>query len=181
MSSKNRKFFTPAPASAVVAPEPTPVAVSASGPTAETVMVQVMSHAADLPLPDYATAGAAGVDLLAAIDKDLALMAGSRVLVPTGLRLALPAGMEAQIRPRSGLALNYGLTVLNAPGTIDPDYRGEVKVLLVNLGGALHVIRRGDRIAQMVFSRFCTANLAKVDTLSATERGEGGFGSTGVS
>lgn len=176
MSFKNRKpntFQSPAPTQPPAASPP-------PQDTSNDVQVVVMSHAADLPLPAYATAGAAGIDLRAAIDKETALMAGARMLVPTGIKLALPPGMEAQVRPRSGLALQDGVTVLNAPGTIDPDYRGEVMVLLINLGGKVHYIKRGDRIAQMVFSRFCEARLNTVDRLTDTERGENGFGSTGT-
>ncbi len=138
---------------------------------------------ADLPLPRYASALAAGADLHAAVDAPLTLAPGARAKVPTGLCIALPAGFEAQVRPRSGLALHHGVTVLNAPGTIDADYRGEVAVLLVNLGEAPFVVRRGDRVAQMVIqavarAEFALSAAAAFDT-EATARAAGGFGSTG--
>ncbi len=140
-----------------------------------------LPHGAGLELPHYRTDGAAGLDLLAALpdDQPLTLAPGARALVPTGLALALPEGFEAQVRPRSGLALRYGLTVLNSPGTIDADYRGEVQVLLVNLGAAPVTLARGERIAQMVIAPVTRARLVEVETLDATERGTGGFGSTG--
>ena len=135
----------------------------------------------DLPLPDYATAGAAGMDLRAAVpaDNPLLLRPGQRALVPTGLRFAIPDGFEAQIRPRSGLALKYGIGMVNAPGTIDSDYRGPVGVLLINFGDAPFLISRGDRIAQIVFAPVARAEWIEVETLEITERGAGGFGSTG--
>ena len=146
-----------------------------------TVEVQVLASAHGLPLPAYQSAHAAGLDLLAAIrdDAPLTLMPGHRVLVPTGLILAVPPGFEAQVRPRSGLALKHGVTVLNAPGTIDADYRGEVGVLLVNHGDAPFTINRGERIAQLVIAPVTRANLVAVISLSTTGRGSGGFGSTG--
>ena len=131
-------------------------------------------------LPKYQTDHSAGLDLCACIDGDIVLMPGERVLVPTGISIELPDGYEAQIRPRSGLAVNYGITVLNSPGTIDPDYRGEVKVILINLGREPFVIKNGMRIAQMVISKFEKVEVEVVDELSHTKRGEGGFGSTGV-
>jgi len=137
-------------------------------------------HAEGLPLPSYATALSAGVDLLAAVNTDLRLAPMQRALVATGISIALPEGYEAQIRPRSGLALKSGLTVLNSPGTIDADYRGEIKALLINLGTEEVVISRGDRIAQMVIAPVVQARWNKVETLVETARGEGGFGSTGV-
>lgn len=147
------------------------------------VIVEVMrlAHAADLPLPAYQTAEAAGLDLLAAVaeDEPLVLRPLARALVPTGLVIVLPAGHEAQVRPRSGLAVKHGVTVLNSPGTIDADYRGEVKVPLVNLGAEDFVIRRGERIAQMIVAPVARARLAAVETVGSTRRGEGGFGSTG--
>ena len=149
--------------------------------SAETVAVRVkrLPHAAGLPLPTYATADAAGADLLAAIDDDLVIAPGERSLVPTGLTIALPTGFEGQVRPRSGLALRHGLTVLNTPGTIDADYRGEVGVLLVNLGTEPVTVSRGMRIAQLVVARH--ARLHWIDgTLDETGRGSGGFGSTGT-
>ncbi|KAA5601862.1 dUTP diphosphatase [Blastochloris sulfoviridis] len=144
--------------------------------------VRRLPHAAGLPLPSYATEGAAGLDLLAALSLDapLTLQPGARAAVPTGLEMAIPPGFEAQVRPRSGLALKHGVTVLNAPGTIDSDYRGEVAVILVNLGAAPHTIARGDRIAQLVVAAVTQARLVPVDELPATARGAGGFGSTGV-
>ena len=142
--------------------------------------VQRLAHGEGLDLPAYATAHAAGMDLLAAIDAPLSLAPGSRHLVPTGLSIALPPGTEAQIRPRSGLALKHGITVLNAPGTIDADYRGELKVLLANLGQEDFVITRGMRIAQMIVAPYLRVSWDLLDNLEETERGEGGFGSTGT-
>jgi dUTP pyrophosphatase len=141
--------------------------------------IQRLAHALDLPLPAYATDGSAGIDLLAAIDHDTELKPGARAAVPFGIALALPHGTEAQIRPRSGLALNHGITVLNAPGTIDSDYRGEVKAILINLGDAPFRITRGMKIAQMVIAHHEHVQFAEVSELPATTRGEGGFGSTG--
>lgn len=137
-------------------------------------------HAEGLPLPAYATAQSAGLDLMAAISSDLRLSPMQRMLVPTGISIALPANFEAQIRPRSGLALKSGITVLNSPGTIDADYRGEIKVLLINMGTEEVTISRGDRIAQMVIAPCLQATWNPVETLDETARGEGGFGSTGV-
>lgn len=131
-------------------------------------------------LPQYATALSAGVDLEAAVDAPMTLKPGERALVPTGLAMALPAGYEAQIRPRSGLAFKNGVTVLNSPGTIDADYRGEVKVLLINHGQQDFVIERGMRVAQMVIAQFTQVSWGVVDNLDETARGAGGFGSTGV-
>lgn len=147
--------------------------------TTPRVTIQRLPHGRDLPLPSYATADAAGMDLLAAVEIDIVIDPGQRVLVPTGIALALPAGYEAQVRPRSGLALKHGITVLNAPGTIDADYRGEVGVILVNLGGEPFAIRRGERIAQMVVAPVTRAILDDVAVLPASARGAGGFGSTG--
>ncbi len=146
-----------------------------------TVEIQVLANAHGLPLPAYQSASAAGIDLLAAIrdDAPLSLAPGHRVLVPTGLILAVPPGYEAQVRPRSGLALKHGVTVLNAPGTIDADYRGEVGVLLVNHGEVPFTINRGERVAQLVIAPVTRANLVEVASLSVTARGSGGFGSTG--
>jgi dUTP pyrophosphatase len=144
------------------------------------IPVTVLPHAEGLPLPEYATAHAAGMDLLAAIGQDVVLAPGERQLVATGLAMAIPVGYEAQIRPRSGLAFKNGVTVLNSPGTIDADYRGEVKVLLVNLSTEAFTINRGMRIAQMVIARHETASWQTVSELPSTERGAGGFGSTGV-
>lgn len=137
-------------------------------------------HSKDLPLPEYMTPGSAGVDLYAAVNNDITIKAGQREFIPTGIAIALPEGYEAQIRPRSGLALKYGLTLLNAPGTIDADYRGEIKLIVINLGDKEYILKRGERIAQMVFSRVDQAQLVEVEELEATVRGEGGFGHTGV-
>tara|TARA_R110000824_G_scaffold118960_14_gene272056 strand:- start:173007 stop:173474 length:468 start_codon:yes stop_codon:yes gene_type:complete len=146
------------------------------------IAVQRLPHGADLPLPRYETEGAAGMDLVAAIaaDEPLVLAVGARVLVPTGLAMALPQGFEAQVRPRSGLAAKNGITVLNSPGTIDSDYRGEVKVILVNLGSEAFTITRGTRIAQMVIAPVTRGLFAEVANLDETTRGTGGFGSTGT-
>jgi len=145
-----------------------------------TVSVQRLPHNTDLPLPAYETAAAAGMDLPAAVEEDLIVEPGARALVPTGLAIALPEGYEAQIRPRSGLAARDGVTVLNTPGTVDPDYRGEVEVILINLGDAPFTITRGMRIAQMVIAPVTQAKMVETDTLPETERGAGGFGSTGT-
>lgn len=143
------------------------------------ISVRRLPHNADLPLPAYETKHSAGMDLRAAVSGELTLAAGARALVPTGLAIALPAGFEAQVRPRSGLALKQGVTCLNTPGTIDADYRGEVQVLLINLGEAPFVIRRGDRIAQMVIAPVTQGAWREVGSLDDTARGAGGFGSTG--
>jgi dUTP pyrophosphatase len=140
-----------------------------------------LSHGDGLPLPSYATPHAAGLDLLAAISAEVVLAPRGRALIPTGIAIALPPELEAQIRPRSGLALKAGITVLNSPGTIDADYRGEIGVILVNLGDDPHVVRRGDRIAQLVIAPFSRATWAATDHLPTTQRAGGGFGSTGVS
>ena len=151
--------------------KPSPVAVD----------VQQLPHARGLALPAYQTADAAGLDLLAATPADapLTLEAGRYAMVPTGIVIALPPGYEAQVRPRSGLAAKHGVTVLNAPGTVDADYRGEISVLLINHGAEPFAIRRGDRIAQLVIAPVSRANLVAVASQSATDRGSGGFGSTG--
>jgi dUTP pyrophosphatase len=138
-----------------------------------------LAHGAGLPLPAYATAGAAGMDIAAAVEAPLTLAPGRRALVPTGFAMALPEGVEAQLRPRSGLALKHGVTVLNSPGTIDCDYRGELKVLLVNHGEEPFVIERGMRIAQIVIAAVTTAAPVEVAALDDTARGAGGYGSTG--
>ncbi|KJS30095.1 MAG: deoxyuridine 5'-triphosphate nucleotidohydrolase [Desulfatitalea sp. BRH_c12] len=134
----------------------------------------------DIALPRYMSAHAAGMDLCAAIEEDLVLASGRIALVPTGFAMALPNGYEAQVRPRSGLAIRHGVTVVNAPGTIDSDYRGEVKVGLINLSDQVYTIRRGERIAQMVVQQVCQARVRVVTELNETERSSGGFGSTGV-
>ncbi|GLI38839.1 dUTP diphosphatase [Geobacter hydrogenophilus] len=133
----------------------------------------------DQNLPCYMTVHAAGMDLCADLGDDLVLNPGERKLVPTGLAIALPDGFEAQVRPRSGLALKHGIALVNSPGTIDPDYRGEIGVILINHGSEPFVVRRGERIAQMVFAPFARAELVEVDELDETARGEGGFGHTG--
>lgn len=146
------------------------------------VEVQRLEHGKDLPLPKYETDGAAGMDLLAAVAEEapVTIEPGKRAMVPTGLAIALPLGFEAQVRPRSGLAAKHGLTVLNSPGTVDCDYRGEVKVILINLGDEAFTIKRGERIAQMVIAPVTQAKWEERDSLSETARGAGGFGSTGV-
>ena len=145
------------------------------------VKVLQLPHGEGLPLPARQSAGAAGLDLLAAVPEaaPMTLEPGRHALIPTGLIIALPSGYEAQVRPRSGLAARHGVTVLNAPGTIDADYRGEVSVLLINHGEAPFTIRRGERIAQMVIAQVAQVELVAVTVLPATDRGRGGFGSTG--
>ena len=142
--------------------------------------VKRLPHAGDLPLPAYATEGSAGLDLLAAIDAEIELKPGARVCVPCGVAIALPAGFEAQVRPRSGLALKHGITLLNAPGTIDSDYRGEVKATLINHGETSFRVSRGMKIAQLVIARHETVQLHEVPELPESRRGAGGFGSTGL-
>ena len=144
------------------------------------VAVKRLPHNTDLPLPGYESAAAAGMDLPAAIESDLIIAPSERVLVPTGLAIALPEGYETQVRPRSGLALQNGVTVLNSPGTVDADYRGEAKVILVNLSNCDFIIQRGMRIAQMVIAPVLQVSMKDVDVLPKTARGEGGFGSTGT-
>lgn len=144
------------------------------------IQFKKLPHAEDLPLPSYESQYAAGMDIRAALDDPIKLAPGKRQLIPTGLKMALPEGYEAQIRPRSGLAYRNGITMLNTPGTIDADYRGEVKVLAVNLGDEPFVINHGDRVAQMVIAPVTQAEVEEVEDLSETERAEGGFGSTGV-
>jgi dUTP pyrophosphatase len=147
------------------------------------IEVVQLPHAKGLPLPAYQTPDAAGLDLTAAVadDAPVAIAPGARAVVPTGLAIALPSGTEAQIRPRSGLAARFGITVLNAPATIDADYRGEIGVLLINHGNEPFVVRRGERIAQLVITRIAQAQLLPVDALPPTSRGSGGWGSTGRS
>ena len=148
---------------------------------AVTVDIKQLSHGEGLALPAYQSAGAAGLDLLAALPEDapLVLLPGQRALVPTALTIALPSGYEAQVRPRSGLAARHGVTVLNSPGTIDADYRGEISVPLINHGEVPFTVRRGERIAQMVIAQVTRAELNPVMSLTTTDRGSGGFGSTG--
>jgi len=144
------------------------------------VSVKRLAHNSDIPLPAYESTSAAGMDLPAALDSDLVLKPGARALIPTGLAIALPEGYEAQIRPRSGLAARFGVTVLNTPGTVDADYRGELKVILNNFGKDSFTVERGMRIAQMVIVPVIQAELKETDILPNTERGESGFGSTGI-
>jgi dUTP pyrophosphatase len=144
------------------------------------VKVLRLAHGAGLPLPSYATPGSAGLDLMAAVDRPLHIEPGERLVVPTGIAIALPDGFEAQVRPRSGLAWEHGVTVLNAPGTVDSDYRGEVQVLLVNLGGKRVTITRGQRIAQMLVAPVARVDWQERVELAESERGAGGFGSTGT-
>jgi dUTP pyrophosphatase len=155
--------------------------VSAGGGAEAAVEVAVrrLPEAADLPLPTRATVGAAGFDLRARVDGELRLDPGARVLVPTGIAVALPPGCEGQVRPRSGLALRHGVTLLNSPGTIDADYRGEIAVVMVNLGPEAVVLRRGDRIAQLVVQRLPDVRWREAEHLPDTDRGAGGFGHTG--
>ena len=144
-----------------------------------TINVKRLPHAEGLALPAYQSTGAAGMDVMAALAEPVYLAPGARATIPTGLSMSVPAGYEAQIRPRSGLAFRHGLTVVNAPGTIDSDYRGEIKILLINLGAETIEISHGMRIAQMVIAPVVQASLQEVDSLSDTDRGAGGFGSTG--
>jgi dUTP pyrophosphatase len=134
---------------------------------------------ADIPLPRYMTPKAAGMDICAAIEKDLILEKGDIELIPTGFAVAIPEGFEIQIRPRSGLAVNHGIGIINSPGTIDADYRGEIKIAVINLGGKKYTVKRGDRIAQMVIKRVYQARLKVVEQLDETDRNSGGFGHTG--
>ena len=144
------------------------------------IQFKKLAHAQDLPLPSYESAFAAGMDIRAALEKPITLQPGERQLIPSGLKMAMPQGYEAQMRPRSGLAYRHGITMLNTPGTIDADYRGELKMLAVNLGDEAFTINHGDRIAQMVIAPVIQAEINEVKTLSETDRGDGGFGSTGV-
>jgi dUTP pyrophosphatase len=143
-------------------------------------VTRVRPEAGPLPLPRYMTSGSAGLDLLADVVEPIELPPGARALVPTGIAIELPAGFEAQVRPRSGLALRHGITLLNSPGTIDSDYRGEIQVLMINLGDQPYIVRRGDRIAQMIVAPVVRAELREVDALAESRRGPGGFGHTGV-
>lgn len=149
--------------------------------TTDKIRVEAVNKCSDLPLPGYMSAHAAGMDLLAAVEQEVEIAPGRTSLIPTGIRLAIPPGYEGQVRPRSGLALKHGITCLNSPGTIDSDYRGEIKVILINLGQESFAVRRGDRIAQLVFNKIAQAGLVEVSELPETERGVGGFGSTGTS
>jgi dUTP pyrophosphatase len=144
------------------------------------VEVRRLPHGADLPLPSYQSHGASGLDLHAAVSQDIVIAAGSTAMVPTGIAVAIPEGLEGQVRPRSGLAARHAVTVLNSPGTIDADYRGEIFVLLINHGRESFTVKRGMRIAQLVIAPVVYAQLRPVDRLSETARGAGGFGSTGT-
>ena len=149
-------------------------------PVTVEVLIRRLPHAEGLPLPAYATDGAAGADLCAAVDEELIIRPGERAAVPTGLVLEIPDGHEGQVRPRSGLAIRAGLTIVNAPGTIDSDYRGELKVLMINLGSDPVSINRGERIAQLLIAPVTRASFIETEDLTASDRGDGGFGSTGV-
>ena len=143
------------------------------------VAIKMLDNASNLPLPHYATAQSAGMDLSAAIDESITIKSGEVKIIPTGIAIALSAGTEAQIRPRSGLAAKHGITVLNSPGTIDADYRGEIKAILINHGAEDFTVTHGMRIAQMIIAKYEHATLEKVESLDDTDRGESGFGSTG--
>ena len=145
-----------------------------------TPLLRVRKKSPLVRLPEYETSGAAGMDIRAFIDRDISIAPMGRAKIPTGLFMEIPSGYEAQVRPRSGLAARSGVTIVNAPGTIDSDYRGEVEVLLINFGNEPFTVKNGDRIAQMVISPVIRAEISEVDTLSETERGTGGFGSTGI-
>jgi len=144
------------------------------------ILVKCLPHHKGLDLPVYSTEGASGMDLVAAVQHDTPLLPGKRILVPTGVSISLPKGLEAQIRPRSGLALKHGITLLNTPGTIDSDYRGEIQIIMIHLGEEAFVIKRGLRIAQMIISQYVTANFKIVDELDVTLRNKEGFGHTGI-
>lgn len=144
------------------------------------LLVKVLGHAAGLQLPQYQTSGSAGMDLVAAVDEDIKINQGEVQLIPTGIAIAMPSGFEAEIRSRSGLAFKNQVVVLNSPGTIDSDYRGEIKIILMNFGREPFVVKRGMRVAQMVISRYETANIKLVEELPGSVRNDGGFGSTGI-
>ncbi len=144
------------------------------------VKIKLQKLSDQFTMPYYASEGSSGLDLFACIDMEVEISPMSRVLIPTGFAMSLPEGYEAQIRPRSGLAWNHGITVLNSPGTIDRDYRGEVKVMLINLGGEKYIVQPNDRIAQMVIMKVCPTEIVIIPLLESSERGEGGFGSTGI-
>ncbi|MDO8681970.1 MAG: dUTP diphosphatase [Armatimonadota bacterium] len=144
------------------------------------ILIERLPEAQDLPLPSYATEGSSGLDLLAAVETDLTIKPGERKLTPTGIRVAIPPGYEAQIRPRSGLALKHGISMVNTPGTIDSDYRGPVQIIVINLGSEPYTIKRGDRIAQMVICPVVKARIVERNDLPDTIRGDGGFGHTGL-
>jgi dUTP pyrophosphatase len=144
------------------------------------VPVQILPHGKELSLPAYATERAAGMDLRAAVSDPVSLKPGERALIPTGIAIAIPKGYEAQVRPRSGLAIKQGITMLNSPGTIDSDYRGEIKLIAINHGSEAFEIRRGERLAQLIFAPVATAKLVPVENLESSDRAAGGFGHTGV-
>ena len=144
------------------------------------ILIQQLSHAKNLPLPQYVTEGAAGMDLSAAIGDSITIQPGERALIPTGICIVIPEGYEGQVRPRSGLAIKRGIGMLNSPGTIDSDYRGEIGVILMNWDHAPQIIHRGDRIAQLIICPVIKADLISVDSLTETKRGAGGFGHTGT-
>jgi dUTP pyrophosphatase len=151
---------------------------------AETLQVKILRihpEQTDIPLPNYATGGSAGMDICAAVEKDVEMLPGETLLIPTGFIIELPEGHEAQVRPRSGLAIKHTIGILNSPGTIDSDYRGEVKIILTNFGKKPYIIRRGDRIAQMVIAKYERVQWEETTSLAESARGEGGFGHTGVS
>lgn len=144
------------------------------------ILIKRFPHHQGLDLPFYSTEGASGMDLTAAVERDVVLLPGKRALIPTGIAISLPRGFEAQVRPRSGLALKHGIGLLNSPGTIDSDYRGEIQVIMINLGEEPFAIKRGTRIAQMVIAQHVTADFKVVDELDVTLRNDGGFGHTGL-
>ncbi len=144
------------------------------------VKITRLRNNSDISLPQYATDGSAGMDLYADVENEVIIKPGEIALIPTGIAIELPPGYEAQIRPRSGLAVNYGITLLNAPGTIDSDYRGEIKIILINLGKDNFIVKRGDRIAQMVISKYTKVEWEETNKLNTTKRGAGGFGHTGI-
>lgn len=146
----------------------------------QSVNIKLLDHAKDFVLPDYATEHSAGMDLCAACEHDIEIKSGETALIPTGISISLPSGFEAQIRPRSGLALKHGISIPNSPGTIDADYRGEIKVILINLGKETFTVSRGMRIAQMVIAEYTKIKWNPVENLDDSQRGSGGFGSTGV-
>lgn len=144
------------------------------------IFIKKLNHGKDLPLPCYMTNGAAGMDLYACVDEEVVIEPMKIKLIPTGISMSIPEGYEAQIRPRSGLALKYGISLVNTPGTIDSDYRGEIKIIMINFGNNPFLVKRGDRIAQMVINKIETPEIIETDNLNETERGKDGFGSTGL-
>lgn len=144
------------------------------------IFIKKLNHGKDLPLPCYMTNGAAGMDLYACVDEEVVIEPMKIKLIPTGISMSIPEGYEAQIRPRSGLALKHGISIVNTPGTIDSDYRGEIKIIMINFGDKPFLVKRGDRIAQMVINKIETPEIIETDNLTETERGKDGFGSTGL-